>query len=141
MSKCLAYICNTFGVPARRGERARFPSGDGKATEGVIVGARGRMLRIELADNTVVSADPRVCQYLGLGSGFKALSEAERRALGLMAEHGDQQVAARAVGLHEDTLRKSLESARRVLGCDRTIQAVVKYDRHVRAQGAQKGAT
>lgn len=140
MSKCLAYICNTFGVPARRGERARFPSGEGQTTEGVIVGARGRMLRIELADKTVVSADPRVCQYLGRGFRFEALRESERRVLGLMAEHYTVAKAAEVAGLSGETVKTTLRNARQVLGCVNSMEAVLQYDRHVRAQGAQKGA-
>lgn len=134
MSKCLAYICNTFGVPARRGERVQFPSSDGQTTEGVIVGARGRMLRVELADKAVVSVDPRRCQYLGLGLRFEALREAERRVLGLMAEHYTQESAAEAGGLALETVKTTLRDARLVLGCVNSMEAVLMWDRHQRGQ-------
>ena len=133
MSKCLAYICNRYGVPARRGERVRFQL-LGNPAEGVIVGARDRSLRVELADKTVVNADPTQAEYLGLGFRFDALRDSEKRALGLMAEHFTVDRAAKAAGVSCETMKTTLRDARMVLGCANTMQAVLKWDRHQRGQ-------
>lgn len=132
MSKCLAYICNRYGVPARRGELVAFDGADAKRTEGVIVGARGRSLRVELSDKTIVNVCPTRCQYLGRGVRFEALRPAEKLALGLLGEHFTVARAAEAAGVDGETMKSTLRNARLVLGCANSLEAALKWDRSQR---------
>lgn len=67
MSLDLAYIRNTYGVPAVRGGRVTFKLGT-DMVNGELVGSKGRALRVEITQGEakqVVSVHPHRAIYHG----------------------------------------------------------------------------
>lgn len=60
------------------------------------------------------------------------LSPREADVVDAIVEHGCQKTAARILGLHEHTIAKHLDNARRKAGVSNTVRLAVLWDRYSR---------